>query len=65
MAVKIIKEGNDTLFDSKEYKAERMMDYIVDGIKDLQERYNTSMDLNGSIEDALFDEILRIYNTMD
>lgn len=65
MAVKIIKESDDTLFGSKEYKAERMLDYIVDYVEDLKERSNTCMDLNGSIEDALFDEILRIYNTID
>lgn len=65
MSVRIIKENNDALFDSKEYKAERMLDYIIEEVKDLQERYNTSIDLNGSIEEGLFNEILKLYNLMD
>lgn len=65
MAVRIIKEGNDNLFDSKEYRAERMLDYIVDYVEDLKERYNNSIDLNGSIEDGLFREINKLYNLVD
>ena len=65
MSVRIIKENNDALFDSKEYKAERMLDYIIEEVKDLQERYNTSIDSNGSIEEGLFNEILKLYNLMD
>ena len=65
MAVRIIKENDDSLFDSKEYRAERMLDYIADYVEDLKERYNTSVDLNGSIEDGLFKEINKLYNLVD
>lgn len=65
MAVRIIKEGNDDLFDSQEYRAERMLDYIIDYVEDLKERYNSSIELNGSIEDGLFREINKLYNLVD
>lgn len=65
MAVRIIKENDDLLFNSKEHRAERMLDYIVDYVEDLKERYNTSIELNGSIEEGLFREINKLYNLVD
>lgn len=59
--IKKLTESDVEYFDSKEYKADRMLEYLHDTLDDLQSKYDKAVESNGHIDDELYEFINALY----